>query len=110
MTICIVDALVFIFFRNYDKLSRSKGYVPTERSYMYHKKYSSTQCIKVSNKVKASDRFTECQKDGRQKDSCKYRDMFYTKKNPSLSSLSFSESMIKTTLLSLQNVQRYQKW
>ena len=51
-----------------------------------HVKYqtSSTQCIKVSNKVKASDRFTECQKDGRQKDSCKYRDMFYTKKKPKL--------------------------
>ena len=52
------------------QLSKSKGHVPTERSYIYHKEYScenqssSTQCLKVRSKVKASDRFTEWKKDG----------------------------------------------
>ena len=48
MTICIVDALVLIFlieimtnaiFSNNWSTVRSKGYVPTESSYMYHMEY-----------------------------------------------------------------------
>ena len=75
MTICIVEALEVminvIFFLIIGQLSRSKGYAPTGRSCIYitrniHVKYqsSSTQYLKVSSKVKVSDRFTECQKDG----------------------------------------------
>ena len=46
-------------------MSRSKGHVPIERSYIYHKEYSYEisklwhSLFQVSSKVNVSDRFTE---------------------------------------------------
>ena len=74
-----------------------------------HVKYqsSSTQCLKV--RFRQIYRMKE-RRNNRMTNSCKYRFLFYIKKKPSLSSKSFSESMIKATLLSLQiYVQKYLK-
>ena len=70
---------------------------------MKYQSYS-TQCLKVSSMVKVFRqiyRMTERRYD-RMTDSCKYRILFYTNKKASFSSKSYSESMIKTKLLSWQ--------
>ena len=73
---------------------------------------SITQCLKVSSKVKVSDRFTEWQKDGTTEwqTAVNIDSSSILKKTSSFSPKSFSESMIIRTLLSWQiYIQKYPK-
>ena len=115
MTVCIVVALIFIS-RNFDLCHVFRIILITDRkSYMYqrnnHVKYqsSSTQCLKVSSKVKVFRqiyRMTERRND-RMTHSCKYR--FYTKTPlASLCSKSFFRKYDKNNTFILANIQMRQ--
>ena len=74
-----------------------------------HVKYqsSSTQCLKVSSKVKVSNRITDELQNIRKTDCCKYRFLFYSKKKLSLSSKSFFRKYDKNNTFIF--VQKYPK-